>query len=99
MSEWDEWEEEETQKTKKVSPKSLTVEPAIYDNGETVRPAGLNIAYVAYEHKGKSLLATLIGYWNKQWWTTSPAKEGAGIRRRGQGLLGRLGEVHQLWAL
>lgn len=84
MSDWDEWmeddEAEDGAKRKRVAPKTLKVAPAVYDNGEEIRPAGLNIAYVAFQHKGKSLLATLIGYWNKKWWTTSPTKEGGHIR-------------------
>lgn len=83
-ADWDDWEDEDKStdavKRKRVAPTSLQIEPVVYDDGSKFVPAGLNLAFVAYQHKGKSLLATLLGYWNKRWWTTSSAKEGGHIR-------------------
>jgi len=40
----------------------------------------MNVAFLGYEHSGKSILYTLCGYFNQKWWTGSTAKEGGHIR-------------------
>ena len=56
------------------------VDDVIYDDGSEEKPGALNMAFIGYEHSGKSILYTLSGYFNQKWWTGSSAKEGGHIR-------------------
>ncbi len=77
--EWDleeEWDELDDSPNKPSTKIPTMVEDVEYDEGDEISPANLNIALIGYEHSGKSILYTLSGYWNQDWWTTSPAKTG-----------------------
>jgi len=75
----DEWDELDDDSPKPSTKIPVEVEDVEYDEGEEITPANLNIALIGYEHSGKSILYTLAGYWNQDWWTTSPAKVGVDI--------------------
>lgn len=75
----DDWENfDDTPKTKKEVP--IRVDDVVYDDGSDESPGALNVAFIGYEHSGKSILYTLSGYFNQNWWTTSSMKEGGHIR-------------------
>ena len=52
------------------------IEKAVYeeDDGEQSF-SGLNVAFTAYEHKGKTLMATLLGFLNTEYFDTLNVKE------------------------
>ncbi|KKL15512.1 hypothetical protein LCGC14_2504850, partial [marine sediment metagenome] len=75
----DEWVEADDSPKKGVIVPTR-VDDAVYDDGSEETPGALNVAFLGYEHSGKSILYTLSGYFNQKWWTTSPAKEGGHIR-------------------
>ena len=75
----DEWVDFDESPTTKNEVPSI-VDEVVYDDGSDITPGNLNIAFLGYEHSGKSILYTLSGYFNQKWWTTSPAKEGGHIR-------------------
>jgi len=75
----DDWEDfDESPKTKKEVP--IRVDDVVYEDGSEESPGALNVAFIGYEHSGKSILYTLSGYFNQKWWTTSSLKEGGHIR-------------------
>ncbi len=76
----DEWVDFDESPTTKNEVPSI-VDEVVYDDGSDITPGNLNIAFLGYEHSGKSILYTLSGYWNQKWWTSSPAKTGIMIEK------------------
>ena len=75
----DDWEDfDPSPIAKKEVP--IKVDDVVYDDGSDESPGALNVAFIGYEHSGKSILYTLSGYFNQNWWTTSSMKEGGHIR-------------------
>ena len=81
MSEFDEdgWEDFDDNPKKEIKVPEI-VDDVEYDDGTDDKPGNINVAFLGYEHSGKSILYTLSGYFNQKWWTGSTAKEGGHIR-------------------
>ncbi|KKN22679.1 hypothetical protein LCGC14_0912620 [marine sediment metagenome] len=75
--EWDDFDESPKKKEEKLP---TYVEEVVYEDGSDEKKGNINVAFIGYEHSGKSILYTLSGYWNQKWWTTSTAKQGGHIR-------------------
>jgi len=77
-AEWDDFDESPKKKQEEKLPSY--VEEAEYEDGSVEKKGNINVAFLGYEHSGKSILYTLAGYFNKDWWTTSSLKENGKIR-------------------
>ena len=78
METWEEFDDSHFPKTNVLQTR---VDDAVYDDGSELKPGNINVAFLGYEHSGKSILYTLSGYFNQKWWTTSPAKTGVLIEK------------------
>jgi len=74
---WEEFDESPKMGKQKIP---TIVNDVEYDDGSEEKPGNLNVAFLGYEHSGKSILYTLSGYFNQKWWTGSTAKQGGHIR-------------------